>query len=83
MPPDVQQVMKKHLNPAARKQRDDIVQANADLQKSLEAKGLVFNQTDPDTFCSALAKTSFYKDWKAKFGEEAWGVLQKYAGDIG
>jgi tripartite ATP-independent transporter DctP family solute receptor len=83
VPPDLQQVMTKHFNAAAKKQRDDIVQANTELQKSLESKGLTFNQTDPTAFQQALAKTTFYKDWKAKFGDEAWSLLQKYAGNIG
>ena len=83
VPADVQQVMQKHFNAAAVKQRDDIGQANAGLQKSLEAKGLVFNQTDPAAFQQALARTSFYRDWRGKFGDEAWGLLQKYAGDLG
>jgi hypothetical protein len=34
-------------------------------------------------FQAALAKTSFYKDTKAKLGEEGWIILQKYAGNIG
>ncbi len=83
VPADIQGVMQKHFNAAARKQRDDIAQANADLQRSLEAKGLAFNQTDGAAFQQALAKTSFYKDSRGKFGDEAWGLLQKYAGDIG
>lgn len=83
VPADVQQVMTKHFNAAALKQRADIVQANTDLQKTLESKGLTFNQTDAVAFQQALAKTTFYKDWRAKFGDEAWGLLQRYAGDIG
>ena len=83
MPADAQQVLQKHFNAAAHKQRDDILRANADVQRTLEAKGLTFNQTDPAAFQQALAKTSFYKDWRGKFGEEAWGLLQRYAGDIG
>jgi len=83
VPADIQQVMQKHFNAAARKQRDDILRANADVQRALEAKGLVFNQADPAAFQQALARTSFYKDWRGKFGEEAWGLLQRYAGDIG
>jgi tripartite ATP-independent transporter DctP family solute receptor len=81
--PDVQGVLQKHLNAAALKQRDDIVKANAGLQKTLEEKGLVFNTTDASVFQQALAKTSFYKDAKTKFGDEAWTLLQKYAGNIG
>jgi TRAP-type transport system periplasmic protein len=83
VPPDIQQTMQKHFNSAAHKQRDDIVKANADLQKALEGKGLAFNATDPNIFQQALAKTNFYKNAKAKFGDEAWGLLQKYAGNFG
>ncbi len=83
IPKDVQGVLQKHFNVAAKKQRDDIVQANAEYQKLLESKGLTFNTTKADVFQAALAKTSFYKDAKAKFGDEAWSLLQKYAGNIG
>jgi TRAP-type transport system periplasmic protein len=83
VPPNSQQIMQKHFNAAAIKQRDDIVKANADYQKILESKGLAFNTTQPEAFQAALAKTSFYKDAKAKFGDEAWTLLQKYAGNIG
>lgn len=83
IPKDAQQVMQKHFNAAALKQRADIVQANTDYQKTLESKGLTFNTTQAEVFQAALAKTSFYKDAKAKFGDEAWTLLQKYAGSIG
>jgi tripartite ATP-independent transporter DctP family solute receptor len=82
VPPDIQKVLQKHFNAAAHKQRDDIIQANAEVQKNLETKGLTFNTTDAEVFQAALAKTSFYKDWKAKFGNEAWGLLQKYSPTI-
>jgi TRAP-type transport system periplasmic protein len=83
IPPDQQAVMAKHFNAAALKQREDSVKANAEMQKALEGKGLAFNTTDPAAFRQALTKTSFYKDWKAKFGDEAWSLLEKYAGAIG
>jgi TRAP-type transport system periplasmic protein len=83
VPQDAQKVMQKHFNAAAIKQREDIVKANADYRKSLETNGLTFNTTEAEAFQAALAKTSFYKDAKAKFGDEAWTLLQKYAGNIG
>jgi TRAP-type transport system periplasmic protein len=83
VPQDAQKVMQKHFNAGARKQRDDIVRASAEYQKTLESKGLSFNTTQADAFQAALAKTSFYKDAKAKFGDQAWSLLQKYAGNIG
>ena len=83
MPADIQQIMAKHFNAAARKQRGDIVQANIELQKTLEAKGLAFNTVEAGVFQQALARTTFYKDARAKFGDEAWGLLQKYASSVG
>ena len=83
VPQDTQQIIQKHFNAAAHKQRDDIVKANADLQKALEGKGLIFNATDASVFQQALVKTAFYKNAKAKFGDEGWSLLQKYAGNIG
>jgi TRAP-type transport system periplasmic protein len=82
VPAEVQQVMAKHFNEAARKQRDDNVRRNADLQKSLEAKGLVFNVVDPAPFQAALRSSSFYAQWRDKFGAEAWGALQQYASNV-
>ena len=83
IPPDIQKIMQKNINAAAKKQRDDIAKATGELQKSLEAKGLQFNKVDPAPFQAALKTAGFYKQAKEQFGPEAWGLLQKYTGDIG
>lgn len=79
---DVQQVIAKHINAAAKKQRDDIAKANVDLQKALEGKGLTFNKVDNTPFRQALSKAGFYTQAKERFDKEAWGLLTQYAGDI-
>ena len=56
IPQDAQQVMQKHFNAAAIKQRADIVQANADYQKTLESKGLTFNTAQAEAFQAALGE---------------------------
>jgi tripartite ATP-independent transporter DctP family solute receptor len=83
MPADVQEIMQKHINAAARKQRDDIIRANVDLQKALEEKGLQFNTVEPAAFQALLKTNGFYKSARDRYGAEAWGLLQKYAGDLG
>ena len=83
LPRDVQTVLAKHFNAAAKQQRVDLAKASEELRKTLEGKGLVFNTPDVTPFKAALAKTDFYKKARAKFGEESWALLQKYAGDIG
>jgi TRAP-type C4-dicarboxylate transport system substrate-binding protein len=83
VPPDLQQVIAKHVNAAAKKQRDDIAKANTDLQKALEGKGLVFNKVDTAPFRQALVAAGFYKSARDRFDKEAWTLLTQYAGDIG
>ncbi len=83
LPPDAQAVLSKHFNAAAKTQRADLASASLETQKALEGKGLVFNAPDIAAFKAALGKTDFYKKARAKFGDEAWTLLQKYAGDIG
>ncbi len=82
VPADVRAVIAKHVNAAGLKQRDDIARANVDLQKRLEAKGLVFNTTDTPAFRQVLRNAGFYTQVREKFGPEAWALLKQYAGDI-
>jgi tripartite ATP-independent transporter DctP family solute receptor len=83
LPVDVQGVLEKHFNAAAKKQRDDIAKANTDLQKKLEAKGLKFNHVDQEPFRAALKASGFYTQAEAQFGTEAWGLLQTFSGRFG
>ncbi|MDM0117774.1 TRAP transporter substrate-binding protein [Variovorax sp. J22R133] len=82
VPDDVKAVITRHINAAAKKQRDDIAKANVDLQKALEGKGLVFNKVDTAAFRNALANAGFYKEVKGRFDKDAWALLTQYAGDI-
>ena len=83
VPPDLQQILNEHFNDAARKQREDNARLNADLQKSLEAKGLIFNTVDAAAFQAALRSGGFYAQWRGKFGTEIWSALQQYAKNLG
>jgi tripartite ATP-independent transporter DctP family solute receptor len=82
LPTEVQQVVEKHINAAALKQRADTANLNASLEKELTAKGLIFNAPDPSGFRAKLQSAGFYKEWKEKFGDDAWKLLEKYAGAI-
>lgn len=82
VPQDVQAVIARHVNAAAKKQRDDIAKANTDLQKALEGKGLAFNKVDAAAFRNALRSAGFYKEVKDRFDKDAWALLTQYAGDI-
>jgi len=83
MPKDIQDIITKHVNNAAIKQRDDIRRLNNSLEVTLKAKGMVINTPDPASFRNALNKAGFYNEWKGKFGADAWAKLEKYSGKLG
>jgi tripartite ATP-independent transporter DctP family solute receptor len=82
LPEDVRAVAAKHINAAAVKERDDVAKLNANLQQELAGKGLTFNQPDPAPFRDKLRQAGFYAEWKGKYGDEAWAILEKSVGKL-
>ena len=83
VPDDIKGKVAAGFNESAVKQRDAVTKLNDDLATSLKQKGVTFNDTDPAAFREVLKKAGFYTDWKAKYGEEAWSLLEKAAGSLG
>jgi tripartite ATP-independent transporter DctP family solute receptor len=82
LPDDVRTIVAKHVNAAGLKEREDVAKLNASLQQDLAAKGLIFNRPDPAPFRSKLRAAGFYTEWKRKYGEEAWSLLEKSVGKL-
>lgn len=82
LPKEVQDSLSKNLNAAALKQREDIAKLNADAQAQLTKLGVTFNKPDPAPFRDMLKTSGFYTEWKSKYGDEAWGKLEKYSGKL-
>jgi tripartite ATP-independent transporter DctP family solute receptor len=82
LPEDVRGIVAKNINMAGLKEREDVAELNATLQKSLAAKGLAFNQPDPAPFRDKLRAAGFYSEWRGKYGDEAWGLLEKSTGKL-
>jgi tripartite ATP-independent transporter DctP family solute receptor len=82
LPEDVRAVVTKNVNAAGVKERDDVAKLNATLQQDLAAKGLVFNKTDAAPFRDKLRSAGFYTEWKGKYGDEAWAILEKSVGKL-
>jgi tripartite ATP-independent transporter DctP family solute receptor len=82
LPEDVRGIVAKNINTAGLKEREDVAELNATLQKSLAAKGLVFNQPDPAPFRDKLRAAGFYSEWRTKYGDDAWGILEKSTGKL-
>jgi len=82
LPPEVREVVAMHINAAALAQRQDVAALNANLETELTARGMTFNRPAPDAFQAELRKTGFYAEWRGKYGEAAWSLLEKYAGKL-
>jgi tripartite ATP-independent transporter DctP family solute receptor len=82
LPPDIQAVVTRELDRAATEERADIASANKEVKTALAGKGLVFNDVDTKLFQDKLRQAGFYKEWRDKFGEAAWHVLEESVGQI-
>jgi tripartite ATP-independent transporter DctP family solute receptor len=82
LPESVRTIVAKNVNAAALKERDDVAKLNANLQQDLAAKGLVFNKLDPGPFRDKLRSAGFYTEWKGKYGDVAWAILEKSVGKL-
>lgn len=82
LPENLRTVVAKHVNAAGLKEREDVAQLNAGLQKELTDKGMVINQPKAEAFRDKLRAAGFYAEWKGKYGDEAWSVLEKYTGKL-
>jgi tripartite ATP-independent transporter DctP family solute receptor len=82
LPAELRPIVAKHVNAAGMAERADVEKLNAGLQKDLAAKGMVFNQAKSETFRDRLRKSGFYEEWKGKYGNEAWALLEKYSGKL-
>jgi tripartite ATP-independent transporter DctP family solute receptor len=82
LPDDIKGIISEALNEAGMKQRADVKAMNESVQADLQAKGIAFNKAAPDSFRAKLREAGFYKEWKERFGAEAWGLLEKEVGAL-
>jgi tripartite ATP-independent transporter DctP family solute receptor len=82
LPEDVRAIVARNINAAAVNERTDTAKLNASLRGELEGKGLVFNQPDVAPFREKLRSAGFYSEWKGKYGDQAWALLEKSAGKL-
>ncbi|MCK7475951.1 MAG: TRAP transporter substrate-binding protein [Rhodopseudomonas palustris] len=82
LPEDLRAIVAKNINAAAMNQREDTAKLNASVRDDLTAKGLIFNQPDVAMFRDKLRKAGFYAEWKGKYGDQAWSLLEKAVGTL-
>ncbi len=82
LPPDLQAIAAKSFNDVALLQRTDIEKLNDSDKTLLLSKGMVFNDTTPDSFRAQLKVAGFYAEWQKKVGNQAWTLLEQYVGKV-
>jgi tripartite ATP-independent transporter DctP family solute receptor len=82
LPEDVRAVVARNINAAAVKERGDTEKLNATVREDLAGKGLTFNQPEVTAFRDKLRSAGFYAEWKGKYGDEAWALLEKSVGKL-
>jgi len=82
LPQNVREIVTREFDRSAVDQRADVAKLSDSLRQDLTAKNLQFIDVDRAAFRQALAKTSFYPEWKSKFGDEAWAQLENVAGKL-
>jgi tripartite ATP-independent transporter DctP family solute receptor len=82
LPKDAQAIVVRELDHAGEDERADVAVLSQSLRNDLIAKHMTFIDVDRSQFRAALAKTSFYGDWKAKYGEVAWGLMESTTGQL-
>lgn len=82
LPREVQALLTTRFTTAALKQREDIARVDVEAQAEMTRLGIKFNRPDPAPFRKLLRDAGFYAEWRRKFGDEAWAMLEKYTGPL-
>ncbi len=82
LPPDLKDIVGRELAASGQQERADVIRLSASLKQDLAGKGMAVHDVDRGKFRDMLKGTTYYKDWKAKFGDEAWDVLEATTGSL-
>ncbi|MDF2998900.1 MAG: transporter substrate-binding protein [Xanthobacteraceae bacterium] len=82
LPDNDKTIVSRAFNEAGLQQRADLRKLNETLRAQLTAKGLAFNETQPESFQAKLREAGFYQEWQGRFGNEAWSVLEGTVGRL-
>lgn len=82
LPGPMQEQVAGILNASCLEQRAEVARTNASLRGELTAAGMVFNDVDQAPFRERLSQNGFYREWRERFGEQPWGLLEQVAGRL-
>ncbi len=83
LPRDIREIAETILNACCMSQRADVAALNSSVRAALASRGMRFATPDPASFRQKLVEHGFYRHWREKFGDAAWGHLERYVGRLG
>ena len=82
LPADMQAILRKHIDAAVMGQRQDLAKLEGSTRDTLKGQGLELVEAPADPFRDKLRSANYYADWHDKFGDQAWSILEQYAGKL-
>lgn len=82
IPANLREIIERNINEEALRQRADVERMNGSLQDELQKRGLEFHKVENAAFRDKLTAAGFYTDWKKRYGEEAWSLLEATTGKL-
>lgn len=82
LPPGLQTLVARALDDAALRQRQDIAADQRAAHDALAADGVAFTAVDTKAYREALRRGAYYAAWRGRVADEAWPVLERYAGRL-
>ena len=83
IPGKLRQVVERIINEEAIWQRAEVEKMNAQLRSELESRWLQFVEVNNEDFRNKLVAAGFYAEWRKRYGEEPWSLLEKVTGKLG
>ena len=83
LPKELQDIVTRRFNEFATTQRADTESLNRSLAKTLAGHGMDIRTPETEPFRAQLKNAGYYREWKQKFGEAAWGTLERSVGQLG
>lgn len=82
LPDRLRDIVEHEFDRSGQDERDDLAKLDPNLRGDLAMMGLKFNSVDTAPFQQVLQRAGFYADWRGKYGEAAWSVLEEYSGAL-
>lgn len=82
LPEDIRASVTKHINAAGISERADVEALSKTLRDQLTQRGMKFNDVEAAKFRDKLRAAGFYAEWKGKFGDKAWELLEAAVGKL-